>query len=208
LQTGTQDSAFGFHACDAATGSESQDTCLGDTANIVAGASRATVIGQAATAAYQSLVLGYSASDAGSNGTNVVIGYYAACTGSGEQYNTILGGSCSGTGTQYSLALGSHSVVAASDATEINDSGATATNSTQHTLQYDSWNFLTSSGAATFLTATITGAAPSVTTGQLGIGSSTVTTATAGAATLPANPLGFLTWNLAGTAVKVPYYSN
>jgi hypothetical protein len=42
----------------------------------------------------------------------------------------------------------------------------------------------------------------------LSVTATSVATATAGAATLPANPLGFLTWNLNGTTVKVPYYSN
>lgn len=32
-------------------------------------------------------------------------------------------------------------------------------------------------------------------------------TATAGAATLPANPVGFLIINIGGTAFKVPYYN-
>jgi hypothetical protein len=50
-------------------------------------------------------------------------------------------------------------------------------------------------------------AAPTVAAGKLGLGATTATTATAGAATLPANPLGFLVLNLGGTAVKVPYYS-
>lgn len=34
----------------------------------------------------------------------------------------------------------------------------------------------------------------------------TSTTASAGAATLPANPLGFMTVTINGTQVKVPYY--
>lgn len=39
------------------------------------------------------------------------------------------------------------------------------------------------------------------------VGGATSTTATAGAATLPANPLGFLAVTLPnGTAVKIPYY--
>lgn len=37
--------------------------------------------------------------------------------------------------------------------------------------------------------------------------SQTSATATAGAATLPANPVGFLTVNINGTNVKVPYYA-
>lgn len=35
----------------------------------------------------------------------------------------------------------------------------------------------------------------------------TSATATAGAATLPANPAGFLTVNIGGTNFKVPYYN-
>lgn len=53
---------------------------------------------------------------------------------------------------------------------------------------------------------TLVGATPTVASG-LGLGSTTSPTATAGAGTLPANPLGFLVLNLAGTVIKVPYYS-
>lgn len=62
--------------------------------------------------------------------------------------------------------------------------------------------FIASSGAAQF-----GGTAPTVTSGQLGLGGTTAATATAGSATLPANPLGFLIVNIGGTAVKIPYYS-
>lgn len=55
---------------------------------------------------------------------------------------------------------------------------------------------------------TATGATPVVSTGQLGIGTTTATTATAGGTgALPATVLGYLEVNLGGTMVKVPYYS-
>ena len=54
----------------------------------------------------------------------------------------------------------------------------------------------------------LSGATPTVATGQIGIGASTSTTATAGGgASLPATVAGFLEVNLGGTMVKVPYYS-
>lgn len=53
----------------------------------------------------------------------------------------------------------------------------------------------------------LSGTAPTVAAGQLGLGASTSGTATAGAATLPANPVGFLVINIAGTNFKVPYYA-
>jgi hypothetical protein len=50
-------------------------------------------------------------------------------------------------------------------------------------------------------------AAPTVGTGQVGLGAITAATATAGAATLPANPTGFLIINVAGATQKIPYYN-
>lgn len=41
----------------------------------------------------------------------------------------------------------------------------------------------------------------------LNIGHGTAATATAGAATLPANPVGFIQWNLDGAVIKIPYYA-
>lgn len=54
------------------------------------------------------------------------------------------------------------------------------------------------------------GAAPTVSAGQVGLGSTTATTvgAAGAASALPANPVGYLIINVAGTAVKVPYYNN
>jgi hypothetical protein len=53
----------------------------------------------------------------------------------------------------------------------------------------------------------LTASAPTVSASQLGLGATTAATATAGSATLPANPVGFLIFNLAGTTIKVPYYA-
>ena len=58
--------------------------------------------------------------------------------------------------------------------------------------------------AATLL---LTAVAPTASAGQVAFGSTTSASATGGAATLPANPLGFLVANVAGTSVKIPYYS-
>lgn len=57
--------------------------------------------------------------------------------------------------------------------------------------------------------AIITGGVPTVAASQLGIGTTTsATVGAAGAATaLPAQPLGYLVMNLAGTNIKVPYYT-
>lgn len=44
--------------------------------------------------------------------------------------------------------------------------------------------------------------------GELCIGTTVDATANAGGAALPANPVGFLEWNLAGTIIKIPYYAN
>jgi hypothetical protein len=44
-------------------------------------------------------------------------------------------------------------------------------------------------------------------TGVVDLGTTSATTATAGAQTLPANPAGFLNLKLNGTAIKVPYYN-
>ena len=56
----------------------------------------------------------------------------------------------------------------------------------------------------------LSGAAPIVAAGQIGFGATTAATVgAAGAATaLPANPLGYLIVNLAGTNVKIPYYNS
>jgi hypothetical protein len=58
-------------------------------------------------------------------------------------------------------------------------------------------------------TATLTAAAPTVAAAQVGIGSTTATTANAGAnGAPPAQVAGYLIINVAGTAMKVPYYAN
>lgn len=64
-------------------------------------------------------------------------------------------------------------------------------------------------GQATFAKAVVTTAAPTVSSGQVGLGSSVQTTVgSAGAASaLPANPTGYLIINVAGTNRVVPYYA-
>ena len=52
------------------------------------------------------------------------------------------------------------------------------------------------------------GAATTVGANQVSYGGTTATTATAGAQTLPANPVGFIIVNVAGTTAKIPYYAN
>lgn len=53
-------------------------------------------------------------------------------------------------------------------------------------------------------------AAPTVSAGQVGYGSTTASTvgAAGGASALPGTPLGYLILNVGGTQVKVPYYNN
>jgi hypothetical protein len=58
----------------------------------------------------------------------------------------------------------------------------------------------------TAASATLTGAAPTVGAGQVGLGSGTAATATAGAGTLPANPDGFLLINIGGSIKKIAFY--
>ena len=54
----------------------------------------------------------------------------------------------------------------------------------------------------------LSGATPTVSAGQVGLGTTTATTATSGAQTLPGNPSGFLVINIGGTAYKLPYYAS
>jgi hypothetical protein len=56
-------------------------------------------------------------------------------------------------------------------------------------------------------TALIAGATPTGALTGLALGTTTATTATSGAATLPGNPVGFLEINLSGTVRKLPYYA-
>lgn len=53
----------------------------------------------------------------------------------------------------------------------------------------------------------VTSTAGSVGGGALNLGMGTDPAASAGGATLPANPVGFLVWNLSGTTIKIPYYA-
>lgn len=62
-------------------------------------------------------------------------------------------------------------------------------------------------GAALFATLAVSGGTPTVLAGQVGLGTTTAASATAGAATLPANPVGFLEVNIGGTMYKIPYYA-
>jgi hypothetical protein len=64
--------------------------------------------------------------------------------------------------------------------------------------------------SVTMAGAVMTAVAPTVAASQVGFGSTVATTVgAAGAATaLPANPLGYLIANVAGTAVKIPYYNS
>lgn len=57
-------------------------------------------------------------------------------------------------------------------------------------------------------TETLTAAAPTVSAGQVGFGATTATSATAGAnGDVPAQVVGYLIINVAGTNMKVPYYN-
>jgi hypothetical protein len=83
-------------------------------------------------------------------------------------------------------------------------SGATLTG-----FAYKSTGFVVDhSGNETALTNTVTGATPTVSAGQLAMGTTTATSATAGSSgDVPAQVLGYLVMNLGGTAIKVPYYA-
>jgi hypothetical protein len=57
--------------------------------------------------------------------------------------------------------------------------------------------------------ALVAGGYPTTGSGALGIGSNTAATATTGTSgATPAQVAGYLTWNLGGTVIKIPYYSN
>lgn len=69
-------------------------------------------------------------------------------------------------------------------------------------------NAVQSGGAATNSTVTLTAAAPTVAAGQVGLGSTTAATATAGAGgAVPATVQAYLIINIAGTQFKVPYFA-
>lgn len=58
-------------------------------------------------------------------------------------------------------------------------------------------------------TLVLTTAAPTAAAGQLGMGATTATSATAGTnGAVPAQVVGYLIWNLAGTTIKIPYFNN
>ena len=61
-------------------------------------------------------------------------------------------------------------------------------------------------GQFTASTEVLTAATPTVASGQVGFGNTTAATASAGSATLPMAPQGFLTVNIGGTAFQIPYY--
>jgi len=68
-------------------------------------------------------------------------------------------------------------------------------------------NDLKNVSAATVAKLTVSDEAPTVPSDSLGLGSGTAAAATAGAAALPANPVGFLIFNLGGKQIKLPYYN-
>lgn len=55
--------------------------------------------------------------------------------------------------------------------------------------------------------AVLVSATPTVAAGEVGLGTTTASTATEGSATLPAAPVGFLEVNIGGTMYKIPYYN-
>jgi len=68
---------------------------------------------------------------------------------------------------------------------------------------------ITISNGLTANTAKLTAAAPTVSASQVGLGSTTATSATAGAnGAVPAQVAGYLIINVAGTAQKVPYFNS
>lgn len=68
----------------------------------------------------------------------------------------------------------------------------------------------TSVALGRFTTLTLTNAAPTVASGQIGFGSTTALSvgAAGGAPALPATPVGYLVFNLGGTNFKIPYYNS
>ena len=64
-----------------------------------------------------------------------------------------------------------------------------------------------SGNTVTAQTLTAAGAAVAIANGSIQIGATTATTATAGSAVLPSNPLGFLKAFVGSVAVRIPYYN-
>jgi hypothetical protein len=54
---------------------------------------------------------------------------------------------------------------------------------------------------------TVASSSTTIASGQLNLAAYTATTASAGAQTLPANPVGFLILGIGGTSRKIPYYA-
>jgi Pectate lyase superfamily protein len=77
-------------------------------------------------------------------------------------------------------------------------------------LADDSADAPISAAKATLTTAVLTAVAPTVAAAQVGLGSTTSATvgANGAASALTANPVGYLIINVAGTAMKVPYYNS
>jgi hypothetical protein len=68
--------------------------------------------------------------------------------------------------------------------------------------------FVDTAGKLTAANAVLTAAAPTVAAAQVGLGSTTATSASAGAnGDVPAQVLGYIIANVAGTTVKIPYYA-
>ncbi len=66
---------------------------------------------------------------------------------------------------------------------------------------------ITLSSSITGQTLKLTGATPTVASGQVGLGTTVSTSATAGTVAVPAQAAGFLEVNIGGTMYKVPYYN-
>lgn len=92
---------------------------------------------------------------------------------------------------------------------------ATLTIQAGGTAQLDATTYVTLSNSGTITFPDNFAAGPTIVggnaqtapSGALGIGSGSASSATAGADTLPANPAGFLVWNLAGSVIKIAYYN-
>jgi hypothetical protein len=93
---------------------------------------------------------------------------------------------------------GTSNLLAAFGTSSAQGTTATLTNELTIDLAGDIW---------TNGTVTVSGATPTTASGQVGFGATTAASATAGSATLPAAPVGFLEVSIGGTTYKVAYYN-
>lgn len=177
LTTGSDMTGFGYGSCGSAQGA-TDGTCVGYLAGNgeVSGADFVFIGRQAgaASTATQSVGIGSFALISDTGGNNTAVGYNACGATAAGSFNVCLGAnSNTGTGTVGAAEIG------------------TGTNSTNNTVQFQTFNFMDASGNAKFNSVSAVGTFPTIT------GCGTIS-ATSGGATA-----GTFTTNLTGTCTAV-----